>query len=622
MIGLVALLAGFLGFALTSTFKAYGESAWWAFLRLTDPGYLGDDKGFLLQTLSTIVTVLGYVLFMGALIAIMTQWLHQTMRKLESGMTPITQNDHILILGWTNRTPAIARELVLSEGRLRRFLRRIGASRLHVAILAEEVTAALAFRLKEELGSRWNENQFTFRSGTPLRLEDLYRVDFLNASVIILPGADFAAEGAEIIDTRTVKALLTISNAGAGAGRDRLPAVVAEMIDARKIPIAKSAYKGEIEAIAGDSVVSRLIAQNVRHQGLSYIYSELLTHGDDSNEIYIRQCPQLSGEKFQNLITAFEKAVLLGVIRQEATTLTPILNPPDGFEVREKDRFVFLARRYVDTEPGDHDRSVSIVRKSPAIKTFDTERSQRRLLIMGWNQKIPALIREFESYENEMFEIDILSLVPKEERDRYFSRYNGSEKRMKLRHLEGDYTAPSDLKRVGPQNYDNVVIVANSWMQSNEESDARTILGYLILRDMLPKNESTPEILIELMDPENEQLFEQRTGEVLISPFILSHILAHVALRRDLNVVFDELLTVGGAEITFRSAKTYRVSDREITFEEIGKIVFELGDIALGVRIAEKRDDGNGGIQLNPPRDSHWRLNDEDELVIITSYSG
>jgi hypothetical protein len=47
-------------------------------------------------------------------------------------------------------------------------------------------------------------------------------------------------------------------------------------------------------------------------------------------------------------------------------------------------------------------------------------------------------------------------------------------------------------------------MVANSWMQSNEESDARTILGYLLLREMVPQNASHPEILIELMDPENE----------------------------------------------------------------------------------------------------------------------
>jgi len=210
LICLVSLTAGLLAFFFTPAFSAYGESAWWAFLRLSDPGYLGDDEGLLLQTVSTIVTVLGYVLFMGALIAIMTQWLHGTMRKLESGLTPIRRNDHILILGWTNRTVTIVRELVLSEGRVKRFLKRIGAKKLHIVVLADEVTTALPLELKEELGNNWNEKQITFRSGSPLRIEHLERVDFMHSAVIILPGSDFAAEGAETTDTRIIKSLLTI----------------------------------------------------------------------------------------------------------------------------------------------------------------------------------------------------------------------------------------------------------------------------------------------------------------------------------------------------------------------------------------------------------------------------
>ncbi|UCE87756.1 MAG: hypothetical protein JSU66_08635, partial [Deltaproteobacteria bacterium] len=53
------------------------EAIWWAFLRLTDPGYLGDDEGIARRSISTVVTVLGYLLFLGLLIAILTQWLNQ-----------------------------------------------------------------------------------------------------------------------------------------------------------------------------------------------------------------------------------------------------------------------------------------------------------------------------------------------------------------------------------------------------------------------------------------------------------------------------------------------------------------------------------------------------------------
>jgi hypothetical protein len=116
LIGLVALAAGALLRSLDPAFGSFGEATWWAFLRLTDPGYLGDDEGAVRRTISTIVTVLGYVIFVGAVIAILTQWLNQLVGRLQSGLTPIAQRNHVVVLGWTTRTAAIVEELLLSGG--------------------------------------------------------------------------------------------------------------------------------------------------------------------------------------------------------------------------------------------------------------------------------------------------------------------------------------------------------------------------------------------------------------------------------------------------------------------------------------------------------------------------
>ena len=101
----VAIVTGELAFILAPEITEASEGIWWAFLRLTDPGYLGDDEGFFQRFISTIVTVLGYVLFLGLLIAILTQWMNQFIAKLESGVIPVAVSQHLLILGWTHRTP-------------------------------------------------------------------------------------------------------------------------------------------------------------------------------------------------------------------------------------------------------------------------------------------------------------------------------------------------------------------------------------------------------------------------------------------------------------------------------------------------------------------------------------
>lgn len=239
---------------------------------------------------------------------------------------------------------------------------------------------------------------------------------------------------------------------------------------------------------------------------------------------------------------------------------------------------------------------------------------------MGWNDKIPALINEFDNYENESFEIDILSSIPIAKRDLRMARYALHPKRVKIVNLEGDYAAPSDLIKVQPADYDNVVIVGCDWLESKEEADARTILGHLLLRRMLAEKKEKPDVLLELLDPENHALFEDEKDEVLISPVILSHILAHVALRPDLNAVFHELFSSGGAEIFFRPVEYYDLVGREVNFRDLQDAVSSRGEIALGVRIHTDVTIKNGGIQLNPERHKSWTFSSEDELVVLTTY--
>jgi ion channel POLLUX/CASTOR len=715
LIALVSLTAGLIVFLLTGAFPTFGSSIWWAFLRLSDPGYLGDDHGLVLQLVSTVVTILGYVLFMGALIAIMSQWLQRTMRRLESGFTPISINDHILILGWTNRTASIVRELVSSEGKVKRFLRRIGARRLRIVILAEEVTTALYVELRESLGRGRHDSIVTFRSGSPLLVDHLKRVDFVHAGVIILPGSDLSADtfqpsgGVDLLDTRTIKSLLTIANYHHTHPTERQPLIVAELADARRAPVVRTAYGSRIELIAGDQVISRLIAQNLRHPGLSEVYNELLTHSR-GNAVYVREWPTLTGRTVPELIDAFPRAIVLGVVREHGAVLRPLLNPRDSVRLEEKDRIVFLARTWSDAEPATDGAPLPPQPRSTPVG--NGEGAPRRVLFLGWNHKVPALVRELQSFGNGQFELDLLSLVPAREREAYLLRHATTTP---VRHLEGDYTAVEDLRRIRPDGYDRIVFLANNWLGSHEESDARTILGYLVLRGLLaegsgaggaepdglllaapdrapenagggprdggppdngPPDGGRPAILVELMNPDNEELLPGEDREVLITSEIISHMVAHIALRRELRVVFDELFSAGGPEISFRAAGQYGIgtvgtgrartsgdgsvalATREVdggdgsvalaardagaglTFQRAAEIVAAHGDILLGYRLtaagvapavpptaraatrAKRTVDAGGtpGVVLNPPRETEFPFDATTRLVVLTTY--
>lgn len=623
-IALIAVIGGLAAWTFTEDFDSVAEAIWWSFLRLTDPGYIGDDVGATKRTISTIVSVLGYVFFLGALVAVMTQGLNQTIARLQRGLTPLAQNDHILILGWTNRTPIIVKQLLLSEGRVRTFLRRRGASRLQIVILAEEVTQELTHDLRTFLGSHWNGRQIAFRSGSPLRMEHLQRVDFLNAAVIILPGGEFGEDVLAYPDGRTVKALLSMKNSAKlrEAAWEEMPLMVAEIHDFHKSVIAQTAYGGPIETLESDMFTARLMAQIVRYPGLSHIYQELLTH-EEGNEIYLRRYPELKGKSVREAFALFPDAVLLGLYREDNRrfyALTTVLDEVLG----SKDRLIMIApgsraNNLLSTNPSTV--ADCLPESMPALLPTTSTNPLRRVLLLGWNSSTPTLLGTLNNHWDENYEITSLALITATERQERLARLGTDVSRLKLHNIQGEFTSTAEVAALAPSGFDNIVIFASEWLETGGESDARTVLGFLVLNTILESNPSKqrPKILAQLMNEANVVLFPEDQCETLTSPVVLSHLLAQIALQRTLRGVFEELFGPDGAEIFFRPTTVYEwgtASTEAISFTEIQRIAFMRGEIAIGLRFADQAAI-NGGILINPPRNQRWKLTRNDDIIVL-----
>lgn len=620
---LVALGAGLLVRAIAPGFETAGQAIWWAFLRLTDPGYLGDDDGVARATISTAITVLGYILFMGALIAILVQWLDQTMNRLELGLTPVAMDAHIVLLGWTSRTAAILEEILASQGRIERFLRERGARHLRVAVLAERagpvLMAELRQQLQQQLRGRWNARQIVLRSGSCLRLEDLRRVDFAHAAAVLLPAADTAVDNALDADARSVKTLMTIGAALAEEPPEEPPLLVMEIQDTRHAAGLPSLYPGPLEIVAGDEVIVQLMVQTVREPGLSHVYHEFLSDVSGC-QIYVREQPHLVGAAFVELAYAFPEGVLLGVVRPDGDGFIALLNPPGDLRLEPGDRLAVLAHRYADAlPPADVGPAPLLTERPPPAPN---QRRRRRVLLLGWNQLVPALLKELASYPDEAFEVDIVSEVSAVKRRKRIAAEDFDSDRVAIRQLELDYTVAAYVEELEPADYDNVLLLRSGRLQAGSESDARTILAYLLLRQ-LTAGASAPHVLLELTDPDNSGLFERRLEnehtELLVTPRIVSHMLARVAMRRELRAVFDELFSPGGCDIAFRPIADYQLTAGAHTFAAVQQAVDVRGAIAIGIRRHGRRGAEDGGIELNPGRDERLELHPRDELIVVSA---
>lgn len=583
-----------------------GEATWWAFLRLTDPGYLGDDQGLWRRIVSTLLTISGTVLFMGALIAVMTQALDARISRLERGETPTVRSGHILVVGWTDRSVAIIRQFLLSEGRVGRFLRRRGQDSLHVVLLVEELSPAIQSEIAQRFGDLWDESRVTLRAGSRLRVDHLERAAFAEATAIVLPGTDAASDFAGS-DIAAIKTLLSIANHPDVVARTPPPRVVAEVFDSRKVPLASVAYAGDLDVVPSDLHISRLIVQNLRNPGLSHVYGDLLTFRRGA-EIYVRD-HQLAGLSVPEAAGRYQSAVLLGVVRREGDQRRTLLNPPADLRIQADDKLVVMATTFDDSEPlasGDPRpvREVQVLEESPCT---------RKVLVLGWSDKLPAMFAEMAAHRHETWLVTCASVVPVAEREALLSGFEPLPDRVRVEQIEADFTLIEVMRGLDPASFASVVLLGSDWLRSDEEADARSLVGYLTLRTVLGPEAEEPHILIEVSDPANAALFGDRSGEVVVSPLVVSNLLAHVTLRSEVLGVFDVLFSAGGPSFWFRAPGVYDLSGTR-TFQEVATVVRARGHVAVGLR---PREGGRCGTPfLAPPREQRIDLDTHDLVVM------
>ncbi|MBY8966657.1 hypothetical protein KHP57_13190 [Algiphilus sp. NNCM1] len=545
-VALVSVVGGFL--ILPTGDEAYGDAVWWAFLRLTDPGYLGDDEGNWRRVVSTWLTVSGYVLFMGTLIAILTQWLNRTMRALEQGLTPITVRGHIVVLGMGSRTVPIVGELLNGGGRIRAFLRRMRRRSLRIAVLSQRVDASVAHQFRLH-GARGRHRQdVVLRSGSALETADLHRVNVAESGVIILPGGVFGAGEQVSEDVNTIKTLIALREEARPRNDRPLPLVIAELQDHRQADVARAAYPGPLALITVDALVNRILLQQLRYPGIARVYAELLSL-DASERFHVREAGDIAGLSLQAARRCFPNAVLCGLIRTTAGTPRARLNPPGDTVIAADDHLVFVAEAYRDTTP-DRGAAVDDARlavddaASPArVNAAPVEAAASgRLLILGWTPRHAGLLAAFAEQAAAPLEVDIVSIYPAEQRERHCRRALQGASMVQCQQLEADFVARAELAECSPERYDQVWIVRSEVVENSQEADARAVVGHLVLSQLLARARPRPRVLMELAEAGNRSLLGEHGDDVLVPSLMVSHMLGQGALCPELLAVFDSLI--------------------------------------------------------------------------------
>lgn len=576
IIGLVSLIGGFSAHLSSDQFDHWSSAVWWAFLRLSDPGYLGDDQGTLIRVISTVLTVAGYVLFLGAMVALMTQWMWRQIRSLEEGRTPLSLKGHVVIAGMDHRTPELIREMLLSSERLSLFLRRLRRSKLSVVVLTSRPGIEALQVLRAELGDLWRDGQIIVRFGRASDPDDLARVDITNAAVVIVPQVE-ATQG----DARASTILAAINHTLIQSDSPS-PLIITEFRHSESINVLKAFPKLSCEPVLSHATLTKIMAQSIKHAGLAKVFMELLSHST-GHEIYIRELPEMIGQSWGEIETQFENVIPLGILRKFDHEAELLLDP--STILKENDRPIFMAE--------DLSKIIISKRKNSELKSMEQALAlpairSRNILIIGHAQSAQEISLELKKYRDFNATIDVASSID----EMSLINYN---KIILLPQLTDDLRA--------------------------DEVDQHTIHNYFMLRAQLAAIAHYPDVLVQLASASAAEAFAlEARCDVIVPTLISSHLLAHIGLRRDLGVVFEEVLGSTGALMTMFAPHVYGIStEMEFDFLTLRQIVRAQGHVLLGVRIAVDEIKHRRTIELAPKSNKKYKLNHHDRLIILHS---
>ncbi|MCO4320550.1 CASTOR/POLLUX-related putative ion channel [Aliidiomarina quisquiliarum] len=599
VVAFVALGGGVLAFWFAPA-GVLAEEVWWSFLRLTDPGYLGDDEGLWRRGISTLLTVLGYVLFMGTLVAIMTQWLFRQMRHLEQGHTPITFKSHRVILGWTSRTLPVLREL-LEHGKSR-------GPESRIAVLADDITEG---PVSEVLNERWSHSErrrVVLRSGSTLNPEHLHRVAIEQANCILIPRRSNTSESVLNADADIIKMLLSLDTQTAYL--KQRPFVVAELLDANKIPVALHTYKGPLQIIPSDTVIARIIARSVIYSGLLRALNALLI--DVEQPLLIpHHYPGLTGKSWREVFNYFDQATPCGVIQVQGGQRKTMLAPPLDYVLTEHDLVVILAHRNDKQQPLNQPQKMLSLQE-PAKLIQKAHASRHRLLVLGWNSRVPKVLDELAREKNVYFDVTLVSTAPVADREQALTEQLGENWPGVTKCLQADYTNETVQQGLHPEMFHTVLLFSSDRVGTGEEADARSIVAFMVLDYLLSKlakGRVRPHVLLELHDQSNEVYVSHSNNDVMVSSVIISHILAQVALHPYLRSVYDDLLSSHGAHLSIRFLP--EGLHRELAIAEVQQYVLAEGGVLLGVNPTGKH------VELNVRANKRFTFGPQSQLIVI-----
>ncbi len=538
------------------------------------------------------------IFFISILIGLLTTAIESKIRVLRKGRSIIIERNHTVILGWSEMIFTVISELIEASNHTRKHC---------IAILGNKDKTEMEDLIKERV-KRGRNVRIICRQGNPICIKDLKIVSTNTSSSIII---------LEKPDSNVIKAVLAVINSVEKERKEKSSTIVAALDDSINYEVAKIAARDREEFIHAKDFISKIIAQSSLQPGLSNVYEELMSFKGD--EVYFINPAELGvvGKTFKETLFACGASIVMGVLDEEGNIY---LNQKMGAKIAKEDKLITLRECEEKTKSNNSNNKYEIDYSLIDISKSDLNTEVKKILVLGWNDKIFNLVKELDKYlEKE----EVLTVVADFEEidDTLEEKLRGYAKNVKVKFLQKDIKNPDELEEIVRENYNHVVILANE-NKDMQEADAETIMILLHLRNIARKINLHFSLTTEVMHINNMELAKiARVDDFIISERLKSLFFVQLATDKQRHGVFNELLSEAGEEIYLKNVRNYIKTDKGVNFYTIIEAVSQRDEVAIGYKIKaeEKNKNNNFGVNLNPINKSKLiNFSDQDSIIVIS----
>lgn len=567
------------------------EALWVTLMRTLDPGNVSSDHGWSYRLFMLMVTLAG-IFIVSALISILSSGLQVKIDELRKGRSLVVERNHTVILGWSPKIFTILEELILSQQSRRDAC---------VVILAERDKVQMEDELRLKLPKR-RRTRIVCRAGNPTDPHDLELVSPHAAKSIVV----LAPEG-DNPDAEIIKTILALTNRR--RSKNSPYHIVAEIRESANLRLAHLVGKEEAELVAADDLVARMTVQATRQLGLSLVYSELMDF--EGGEMYFDRQPALHGRTYADCILSYPRCTVMGMHYADGRVT---VNPPMDSKVTAKDEIVLLAEDDSLIRAG---RGPVRARHPYVAETFPSIRKTERILILGWNDMAPIVMRELDRY---LPRGSSLTLVSSFDVGQLFDEQVPMLSNVTTEYWKSSTSDRQVLDGLDVPDFDHVIVLAYRNHLDEQECDAQTLMTLLHLRDICNESGRRIGLLSEMLDVRNRELAEvTQADDFIVSDRLVSLLITQVTENKHVMRIFDDLFHQEGSEVFIRPAEQYVHLDTAVDFYAVAEAAIAKGETPLGYRVRSEHfaPEKHYGLHLNPNKEELFTLHEGDQIIVL-----